>query len=54
MADRGLHDPAAADDAVVDPDAWHLYRGTGRPREDTPGISLLPSPRRGGASPVGH
>ncbi|MFD5493000.1 AAA family ATPase [Streptomyces sp. NPDC127091] len=44
MADRGLHDPAAADDAVVDPDAWHLYRGTGRPREDTPGIGLLPSP----------
>ncbi|MEU5524189.1 MoxR family ATPase [Streptomyces sp. NPDC093250] len=44
MADRGLHDPAAADGTVVDPGAWHIYRGTGRPREGTPGIDLLPPP----------
>ncbi len=44
MADRGLHDPAAADGTVVDPGAWHIYRGTGRPREDAPGADLLPPP----------
>ncbi|MEV5351535.1 MoxR family ATPase [Streptomyces sp. NPDC052693] len=42
MAERGLHDPTAADGTTVDPGAWHIYRGTGRPRADAPLSELLP------------
>ncbi|MGC5038339.1 MULTISPECIES: AAA family ATPase [unclassified Streptomyces] len=42
MAERGPHDPSAADGTAVDPDAWHIYRGTGQPRGDAPLSELLP------------
>ncbi|GHD89697.1 MoxR family ATPase [Streptomyces naganishii] len=44
MADRGLHDPSAADGTVADPGAWHIYQGTGRPPEGAPLIGQLPPP----------
>ncbi|MFV0134067.1 AAA family ATPase [Streptomyces sp. HMX87] len=42
MTERGLHGPAA-DGVAVDPGAWHIYRGTGQPREGAPLNEVLPA-----------
>jgi MoxR-like ATPase len=44
MADKGPHDPSPADDAAVDPGAWHIYRGTAQPRDGAPLSQVLPPP----------
>ncbi|MDG4862723.1 MoxR family ATPase [Streptomyces sp. T-3] len=40
MADKGPHDPTAADDDG----AWHIYHGTARPHSGPPLSTLLPDP----------
>lgn len=55
MAERGLHDPTAAGGTDVDAGAWHIYRGTGQPRDGAPLSELLPPPppwRRFSGGPV--